>query len=109
MKVISVPNSKDALDRLDLGVEREGDLTEVILSDADFDAIFRSGWVERVNREISCNIDDYEDEHLLDEEGLEKLASITEKYVRNNHDVFSRILNLVGEARQKKTGLHFYF
>lgn len=109
MKMISVPVSKDALDRLDRGVEQQGDLVEISLSDADFDQIFRSGWVERVNREVRCNIDDYEDEHLLDDEQLQRLASVTEEYVRDGADVFSAILRLVGEARMNKTGLHFYF
>lgn len=109
MKSIAVPINAEAAKRLDLAQEREDDLIEVLLDEATFDLLFSVGWVRQVNDAAACNIDEHEDEHVETPFALEKVIEVSSHFSHQSDDIFSRIAALATQAKERGTGLHFYF
>lgn len=109
MKTIGVPVDPAAAGRLDMGVDRDGDVIEVVLAEDAFGRLFASGWVAAVNEAAECRIDDFEDEHVQAHEALEAIARVTRRMAGEDQEPFRSILRLVDEAKRRGTGLHFHF
>lgn len=110
MKQVCVPVDKHAASRLKIGEEQGGDLTELNLSKRDFNLLFSSGWVSVVNGRLSVLIDDYEDEHIEDQEKLLDLVTISEIFSENTGEtVFRKLAELAAQAVKRKTSFHLYF
>jgi hypothetical protein len=110
MKTISVPKDVAAMERLDRGMEEDGDLIEVALDGAAFDRLFASGWVQSVNEAVGCNIDDFEDEHVTSPSALDAVLAVTDRMGPTAAEPpFPKIASLVEEAKRRGTGLHFHF
>lgn len=108
MKVISVPLSNSAMDRLYYDKTEDGDLLELFLTDNDFDILISTGFIQEVNSSLSINIDEYEDEEITEQSMLGKIESITQKY-ESSSILFSKMHQLILVAIEKNTGIFFFF
>lgn len=111
MKCIAVPVTPDAMKRLDYDQCQKGDLVEVIVEEHDYNALWDSGIIERLNNKLDKNIDDYEDENITDLDELRQCRVIISE--RMNEVPSSRILeklySQVNLAIHYKTGVFFFF
>jgi len=111
MKIISVPMTSDAMNRLDTDSCIKGDLTELELSQAQIDRLWELGLFGALNDEFNLIIDDFEDESI-ELKHIEKSISIIDDYIqKNNHDdsCLYSIKVLFELANTKKTGVFFFF
>ncbi|MBS1521839.1 MAG: hypothetical protein JST50_12630 [Bacteroidetes bacterium] len=113
MKHICVPKDQDALVRLDADRNIPGDLIEITLNDEDFNKLWEKGFFHSINIQTNSIIDDFEDEHILDECQLNKVVNSelfeSENYEGEIFEVVREIKGLFEEALHRKTGIHFYF
>lgn len=108
MRIICSPVSKNAMDRLDLGNEYEGDLLEIIIDDELYRKVWELGFFDEINKEINIYIDDYEDESIRKKLELIKLNSINRKYKKYG-DFFWKMEKLILNAIINDTGIFFFF
>lgn len=99
MKTISIPTSKGAERRLDVGEESRNDLFELHLSKDDFNLLFSSGWVKEINAVTGSNIDEHEDDRITGPYDLTKVRDISQSYSSSHQNkVFSDIATLSQKA-----------
>lgn len=111
MKNICVPISREAEERLDFNSCVEGDLIELDLETGDFDVIWNSGFFSELNSSLNLVIDDYEDEKIPFDK-IDDAIAIFDHFSGNKalgFKGFYRIGELMKIAKEKKTGLFFYF
>ena len=108
MKVISVPLSIDAMNRLDIDSCIEGDLQELELKQTDYEQLWDTGIFENLNQSLGINIDDYEDE-MIPFESLPNAIKTLENYQQNSGDIVDKLKSLMEVALSRKTGVFFFF
>lgn len=108
MKIICSPVSKSAMDRLNFGVENEGDLLEIIISDELYVKIWELGFFDEINKVINKHIDDYEDENIKNKLDLIKVMNINQKYKKYGV-FFEDMEGLIFNAINNNTGIFFFF
>ena len=111
MKIISVPLSVDAMNRLDFNEVQPGDVREIELDRSQYEFAFESGLFDALNDQLGIMIDDYEDESIKDIQklklGVEIIgnAKINIKYA----SCFDELEQLFKLALEKQTGIFFFF
>lgn len=108
MKIISVPLTVEAMQRLDTDSCIEGDLKEVELNKVEYAQLWESGVFERLNNDLGIMIEDYEDE-VIPADNLQEGIEIVEEYHNNNNALFRALLELFKLALERKTGVFFFF
>lgn len=109
-KVITVPKSPAAAQRLDYNQAREHDLAEEHISDQEFHVLNTSGWIDEINSCCDVLIDEYEDEKIPSGWQLTQLERITERFSRHHQDaVFKKIQRAAQLAERLNTEVRFYF
>jgi len=108
MKIISVPLTIEAMERLDTNSCIDGDLKELALEGLDYEQLWKSGLFEELNKNLNIIIDDYEDEKIPLER-LQDAIKIVEEFPQKNGTKISSLLNLFRVALERKTGVFFYF
>lgn len=108
MKVICSPVSEDAMERLNFGIENDGDLLMVIIGDEVYKRMWRLGFFDEINQVVNKYIDDYEDENITSIFDLIKLKNINCKYIKKG-GVFIEIEKLILNAIENNTGVFFFF
>lgn len=112
MKILCVPLSVDAMKRLEFDACLQDDLVELKLDQGEFDALWKSGFFAELNSKLDIMIDVYEDERIPYDKidvGLE----VWGRFVNDNHyqevTAFKMIGDLMELAKNKRTGVYFYF
>lgn len=109
MKFISVPNSYEALSRLDRDESLPGDLEELALDNRSVDFLFSSGVAEAINKSLGIMIDLYEDERVTEKGELEKMLDILKLARATTPDpLLDELVRLSEYAIKKGTGVFFY-
>lgn len=108
MKLISVPLTREAMNRLNYNQCIPGDLEELELDDDVYREIWSTNFFNVVNRELDKNIDDYEDENICDNNRLNRLLNIISRYI-HIHIFFRELYLLVKLALNSNTGIFFLF
>lgn len=108
MKIICSPVSKSAMDRLDFGLENEGDLLYIIIDNELYEKLWGLGFFDEINIAINKHIDDYEDESIKNKFDLIKLNNINHKYKKNGV-FFEEMEKLIFNAINNNTGVFFFF
>ena len=111
MKTISVPNSLEAMMRLDYNCCNEGDLSEYQLSNEYFDLLQEIGFFNSLNKNLNLMISEYEDE-IVSVSKIESALKIVEEYKVKfllYRDLFFEIERLMLLAYEKKTGFLLFF
>ena len=100
-RLIVVPTSKEAEQRLDYDKCKDSDLIEYNLNEKEFDELCDK---------LGLMIDDYESEEIL-EDKLKNLEDFMEYYLgKNPRNILLRNLNdLFQVAYKKRTGVFFFF
>ncbi|AWH88641.1 hypothetical protein [Limnobaculum parvum] len=110
MKHISVPTSKAAMSRLNLDTYITGDLIELYLNKEQYQALWKTGVIEQMNKALNIMIDDFEDEKLSGNDRLLHAQQIIESKLISTHcEILQKLLTLVNSAIKHNTGLFFYF
>ncbi|MCE0829017.1 hypothetical protein LVQ78_23835 [Buttiauxella sp. A2-C2_NF] len=110
MKCISVPISADAMKRLDFDECVNGDLIEVLLSEEEYNSLWNTGVINKINSALHINIDDYEDEELLGSTNLLQAKGIIESELSScMNEILEKLLLQVNKAIEYNTGVFFYF
>lgn len=109
MRVISIPLSEAAMQRLDLDQCAEGDLHEITLTDADTDSLFNSGLIDALNTALGTLIDRYEDTALQTDAQLQTALAILRQTCPPAASPLARQLETAIElAINRRTGVFFY-
>ena len=110
MKLIVVPLTRDALERLDTDSNIEGDLSELLLSNKHFIELWESDIFNKLNESLSIMIDDFEDEQISIKQ-IPEAKKIVLGTIKENQDVKPLIdlLDQLELAEQKETAVFFYF
>lgn len=106
MKIISVPLFFDAMHRLDIDENIEGDLFEIEISDNLFNEMYRQGFIHEINNICDCIIDEYEDEKITNVENIKKAREIARKY--EQIEGIDRVVEAMNKAIEKETGVFFF-
>ena len=111
MKVISVPLSVDAMNRLDFNEVQPGDVEEIELDRSHYVFAFESGLFDALNDRLGIMIDDYEDESIKDIQKLKLGLEIIENTKINIEyaPFFEELERLFKLALEKQTGVFFFF
>lgn len=97
MKYVSVPVDINAMQRLNMNDNLDGDLIDLQLDKNNYD-------------NLGINIDDFEDEKIDDIGSLITAKNIIENLMKtNSSDILAKLLVQVNNAIKYKTGLFFYF
>ena len=109
-RLIVVPTSKEAEQRLDYDKCTDSDLLEYNLNEKEFDELYDIGFFTELNDKLGLMIDDYESEEIL-EDKLKNLEDFMECYLgKNPKNILLRNLNdLFQVAYEKRTGVFFFF
>lgn len=108
IKQIVVPLSLVALQRLDLDQNQPGDLETWMLSAEQYQHLWDSGLIQRLNSVLGSLIDDHEDACIQGAAALEKAQTLLEQSALPAN-LKLRFTQLTILARSKATGLFFYF
>jgi hypothetical protein len=108
MKVISVPLSAEAMERLDTDSCVEGDLKELELDSKGYEQLWGSGVFDKLNNCLGVIIDDFEDE-MIPYEKLTKAIEVVETSAPKDCDYSEPLLCLMKLAQKNHTGIFFYF
>lgn len=109
--LISVPVTKDAMQRLDYDENLPGDLVEFVLDDCMFKELWRSGIFQKINEKLEVMIDDYESEKIVGRSKLIVLKDIMDYYLNtmNNSPSIRHLADLTEQAIACDTGIFFFF
>lgn len=109
MKVISVPLTKKAMERLDTDNNIEGDLIDIEISQKEFDILYKSGVIFEFNSCLNINIDDFEDESIPYKD-IDQALSIIKKYKNSscNSSIFQTLIIQLLAAKEAKTGVFLF-
>jgi hypothetical protein len=109
-RLIVVPTSKEAEQRLDYNKCTDNDLIEYNLNEVEFDELYDIGFFAELNDKLGLMIDDYESEEIL-EDKLKNLEDVMECYLGENprNILLSNLNNLFQVAYEKRTGVFFFF
>ncbi len=108
MKVISVPLTVKAMERLDTDSCIEGDLKELELDPKGYEQLWSSGIFNILNNSLGVVIDDFEDE-MIPYEMLPIAIEIVEKSAPKGCAYSENLLYLMKLAQQNQTAIFFYF
>ncbi|TDQ51319.1 hypothetical protein [Permianibacter aggregans] len=110
MKLLTVPVSKDAIERLDLDACFDGDLIEVALSEEEFNELWGTGIFNVLNDQLSVMIDDFEDESISNDKLSDAWVLVKAK-LEGMPDCapLKRLLSQIENAQRFNTEIYFYF
>ncbi|KAF2390345.1 hypothetical protein [Pseudomonas frederiksbergensis] len=108
IRQIIVPLSLVALQRLDLDQNQPGDLETWTLSAEQYQHLWDSGLIQRLNSVLGSLIDDHEDASIQGAAALESAQTLLEQSALSAR-LKLRFTQLTILARSKATGLFFYF
>lgn len=110
MKYVSVPVDINAMQRLNMNDNLDGDLIDLQLDKNNYDNLLRTNVFNLLNDNLGINIDDFEDEKIDDIGSLITAKNIIENLMKtNSSDILAKLLVQVNNAIKYKTGLFFYF
>ena len=110
MKLIAVPLSQAAMERLDYDSNQDGDLCEIALADCDYKVLWETGVLDELNSKLGIMIDDYEDEFIrIAQLPLAKKIVLNCVQIKQDVKPLLELLNQIELAEQKNTGVFFYF
>ena len=110
---IAVPKDHAATVALDYSEAIEDQLIELYLEEVEFKPVWDSGFFESINLMTGSMIDPYEDDKVVGKQMLYKVLN-SAIFNENNYVVeirtnISKIKQLFIEARNRDTGIFFYF
>lgn len=111
MKLISVPKTPDAMQRLDFDECKSEELLEVDLGQDEFDALWDSGIFAELNEKIGLLIDDYEEESITQLSQLRHAQAIVALALTQDDQPssMSALKQQIDKAIEFKTGVFFFF
>ncbi len=111
MKTIVVPNSLEAMKKIDLDECESNELTETTFDQKEYSELWASGILDSFNQKLDLLIDDYEDESISKLSDLIKARDIVSKYLleKGNSQVINSLLKQINLAISNNTGVFFYF
>lgn len=111
MYLISVPLNTAAMRRLDIDACVEGDLSETLLDDDAFAALWQTGVFTQVNRLLGVNIDQYEDQAIVGAPHLKVFSRVLRDCMAANPhvDALCLLKAQVERALALETGVYLYF
>lgn len=107
MKVITVPNTAEAMKKLDFDECTSNEITEINLTEIEYGELWKSGVIDKLNQKLNLLIDDYENESIEIKEDLLMAKNICLK--NNDSRIVNKLLKQVELALMKNTGVYFYF
>lgn len=110
-RYIVVPRDQEAEIRLDYGKEIENDLIELILTEEDY-IVLENVLFDKINQLLQVIIDDYEYEAIQGKENIQKVLTLMESIdtkIGTEQQLIEKIRMLFEEARQRGTGVYFFF
>ena len=110
MKILTVPRSKDAMNRLDYDKNIEGDLIELYLETSAFNELWKTKIFKEINSSLNIIIDICEDEKI-EFNKLKTAKAVVIRHVENSEATLGLImlLGMINLAEKYETGLFFYF
>ena len=107
MKIITVPNTIEAMKRMDFDECNSDELSEINLTEDEYTQLWESGILDTFNRKFNLLIDDYENESIVK---MDNLLSAKDVILKNNDsEVIKKLLTQVKLAITNNTGVFFYF
>lgn len=111
MKLITVPKTPEAMERLDFDQCSPEELFEVELNQEQFDQLWNTGVLDRLNEKLGLMIDDYEDESITTRTKLRNAQAIVALQLaqEGGTEVVQTLNKLIEKAIECRTGVFFYF
>jgi len=108
-KSITVPKDKYAEDALDYDDAMPDQLLKVVLTDEEFDELWKAGVFDIMNEITGAMIDYFESAEILEREQLKKILE-SDAFKKNVVvDKLAQIKVLFQEAIERGTGVYFSF
>ena len=111
MKVITVPLSQEAMNRLDFDENIEGDLLELNVLPKEYEYLKNVGYFFQLNKQLDLMIDEYEVEKILYKylfKALEITNNLSSDH-KENGELWFNLKELINVAIKKRTGVFFFF
>ena len=110
-RIFSVPLDSLAQEALDRDEASQDQLMERQITNEEFEYLFKSGILEKINTECDCNIGDYESEEITELANLKKFRDIlyNEGSKGGFESLFKDLLKLSNEAVERRTGVYIFF
>lgn len=104
-KTIIVPKNEKAEIALNYDTANSDEIIEINLTNEEFKRLWDKNIFHLINRISNCNIDEFEDEHIVD---LDFIYNSWNE-LRKNNDSSEEINKMFELALLYKTSIHFYF
>lgn len=82
-KLVVIPISLEAVNRLNYDLCTDGDLIEILLENSEYNTLYDLGLFDEINKHLSLNLGDYEDEIIFNDKFIE-LQEILCRFIKNN-------------------------
>lgn len=111
MRLITVPKTKDAMERFEFDNAKAEELIEVKLPDEQFERLWSTGIFAELSEKLVKLIDDYEYEEIKTLSELRHAQAIIDYQVSQQEDVedLRVLLEVFEKAIEYRTGVFFYF
>ncbi|MDQ0704373.1 hypothetical protein QF043_003165 [Pseudomonas sp. W3I7] len=110
MKLICTPLTLETMNLLDTGDYPNSLLESISLTNGEYQQLWESELIDKINAELEKMIDDYEDESINTHEDLKKSLYILENHsIPENQELARKIIKLNKLAIDNNTGLYFFF
>ena len=110
-RVIIVPMNEEAIQEIEYGLNytqiSANDFTLWKLSQEEFDKLYSTGVLQRINMKCDTLIDDYENERIENEQLDRALSVVHESEVV--HDVINKLVSIFEVAKHSNTFIEFDF
>lgn len=109
--VIIAPSDEKSVEKLFRSEFNDLECEYFSFSRAELYKLFSTGFFDYLNEKYGLLIADYEQEEILDKEGLKSILNDDIKKFRNSapQDFWSNFEKCVANAIENETGLFFYF
>lgn len=108
---ISVPKDKVAQEALEFNRATDEQLLEMKLNEEKFRLLDKADIFYLINDECNTVIDEYEEDSITELELLDKCIKLLDNFKADGElkELIDKLIELVKEARSRKTGIFFYF
>ena len=112
-KMISVPLTEQANKALYFGQDCNDKVMDVVLSQDEFDALWKDGVWDKINLECNLWIDEYEDENISGLDDITRLIELLKNIEVSDQPMarsgMNKLLEQLKVAAEKRTAIYFYF
>ncbi len=108
-KLIVVPRTSEAMERLDYDQAADSELIQIKLEYEDYISLYQNGFWNGLSEAMECNIDDHEDEQVVDGGKLANGVRFCRGLDQKESDPIKKISKILEDAQKLRTGIYFYF